>query len=901
MNKFLEGIKLPKMLEDDFTLLVDAAFHTITKITGKPFIELMEQVSEISKENYLIPIEGLRRIEKLLTDLPLKDKGNLIFCYGLLFHLLNAAEKLHICRINRDRERDGSKKNTIHQAIEEFRAAHSQTELAQVLSSLSVIPTITAHPTEARRLTVLYKLDEIAKNLSSLHIPELTPRESLTYKNKIVRSVMLLAATSTLRDSKPDPMQEVLFSLHYLSGTVWQIVPELYLDFFYSLPEDIKQTVHYHQLISFRTWIGGDRDGNPNVTTTITEQTLNILRRKVIELHRSEIQRLRRDISISAHKMHSTPELLGSISNDQKALNQGPPAAFIQNEQFRMKFDLIDMKLERALNDRTFYTASDFINDLNIIKRALNEVGYREISENGSTLFNCLCRARAFGFHFAALDIRHHSSVHESVIDELLRKAEISSNYKELDESKKVELLTEELKLTRPLVVNSADLSGQAQEMLNLFRLIKTEKDINPECIQSYVISMTHSCSDLLEVLLLMKECGLRQKEDGTWRSSLDIVPLFETISDLEHSNDLLNEFLTNEIYREHLKSRSDFQELMLGYSDSNKDGGFLIATLLLQKACLKLADTAEKNGVRLGIFHGRGGTIARGGGRSVNAIKLSSGNQGKGYIRFTEQGEVISFRYGLPALAHRHLEQIMHAMISESQGTVQKAKPYESAVISKLSEISFRKYRELIDHADFWQWYVKTTPIEFISKLRIASRPVSRSASGVSFTDLRAIPWGFAWNQCRFMVPSWYGVGSALKEVDIAALKQSYREEPFFKVIIDSLELELARSRIVIGERYANNSSTTLTKLITEEHDLTLQAILSIKDQTTLLQNRDLIRNLIIFRNRHLDAVHIIQKLLIEEFHTAERDKSETDGSPLEKYILESINTVAAALQTTG
>ncbi|MCO6431944.1 MAG: phosphoenolpyruvate carboxylase [Deltaproteobacteria bacterium] len=898
MQRFFRNVELPPALEDDFSLLLEAALSTIERRAGQRFIALIDNIALISEQNFTAPEEGLKQIEEILTKLSPLEMSELISCYSLLFHLFNAAEKLHICRINREREKDGTKKHTIGQSVHALSAALSAEELNNRLANLTVVPTITAHPTEARRLTVLYKLDEIAKNLSSFRTPGLTERESLNYKSKVVRSVMLLAATSALREAKPDPLQEVRFALHYLAGTMWQIVPDLYLDLYYSCPAELQSSIHRHEVIKFRSWIGGDRDGNPYVTTAVTEATLKLQREQVMILHRSELRRLRRDISISMQKVTVSRDLLASIARDLERLGNQEPPPFLKNEPFRLKLDLIDMKMEGALQDKSFYRSADLIDDLEILAQALRDAGYGKIAEEGSTLFRCLCRARVFGFHFAALDIRQHSAVHEEVIDEIFRKAEVCSNYKGLNEEQRVALCAKELSSARPLLFDDSELSPAAQETLGLFRLIRREKESDPEALQSYIISMTHSCSDLLEVLLLMKETGLRRKNGDRWESDLNIVPLFETISDLENSKPLLEEMLSNDVYREHLSSLGDFQEIMLGYSDSNKDGGFLISTLLLQKACLKLVYAAEKFGVRVGLFHGRGGTIARGGGRSVHAIRLSSGTQSRGYIRFTEQGEVISFRYGLPALAHRHLEQIINAMLTEGSKPVQKLEPQANELLKSLSQKSLQTYRALIDHPDFWQWYVKSTPVEFISKLPIASRPVSRSTSQVSFEGLRAIPWGFAWNQSRFMAPSWYGVGAALKDADIQALRSDYSREPFFKVIIDSLELELARARILIEKRYAKDSSPNITEMILDEHARALEGVLSIKGAQTLLESRALIRNLIILRNRHLDAVHIIQRLLIEEYH---RTKDKPERALLEKYILESINTIAAALQTTG
>ena len=897
LDQLLENVELPKALEADFILLIEFALHALKKRVGPKFIDLIKQISDTSKKNFTNPAASLNELEVIIKNLNSKEKSDLISAYSLIFHLLNAAEKLHICRINREREKDGSRKDTIAQAVGKLLKEDSAQNIVKQIENLQIVPTITAHPTESRRLSVLYKLDEIAKNLMGFNNPDLTKKEASKLKNKILRSVILLAATSSLRESKPDALQEVHFALHYLSRTIWSIVPELYSDLQNALPEGVELDKSKSNLITFRSWIGGDRDGNPNVTCDITSKTLKLLRTQVTSLHKAELKRLKRDISISTKKAKVSEELLDSIKKDAVLFPEVIVPAYVANEPYRIKFDYILLKIDRALEDLEFYKADDFLNDLQIVERSLSSTGYEEITKD-STLFRLIVRVRTFGFHFATLDIRQHSAMHELVVAELLEKAGVCAEYKKLSEEDKTNLLMDELESERMLLAGNPELSPAASELVNLFKLIAEQKVKNPEAIKAYIISMTHSCSDMLEVLLLMKESGLRKKVGESWKSNLNVVPLFETIDDLEHSKSLLEEFLTNRVYKDHLASMGNFQEIMLGYSDSNKDGGFLISNLLLHKACLKLVYTAEKHGIKAGLFHGRGGTIARGGGRSVNAIRASSGSQSKGYIRFTEQGEVISFRYGLPALAHRHLEQITNAMLTESAKPFEKLAADAGEELKRLSEISVKTYRGLIHHEAFWEWYVKTTPVEFISKLPIASRPVSRSTNEVNFDGLRAIPWGFAWNQSRFMVPSWYGVGTALQSADISHLQKDYSNDPLFKIILDSLELELARSRPEIGVRYANKSNPEITKMVVDEHAKTLSAVLKVKNQKELLEKKSLIKNLIILRNRHLDAVHVTQKLLIEEFHS---NPDATEKAFLEKVILESINTIAAALQTTG
>lgn len=905
VESVFSGIELPLNLEANLALLLELALRAIGRQSSPEVLPLLEQIAANPGRRPLT--EHLQTIEERIAPLSISQKRELIRSYNLIFHLFNAAEKLHITNINREREKAGTRRMTINEAIRRLKSESDQDiEIEEQIKRIRVLPTITAHPTEARRLSVLQKLDEVANNLALFNNPDLTPVEKRRLKSKIFRSITLLNSTSPLRDTRPDALQEVNFAVHYLSRTIWDIVPALYQDLADAVYETYGRELPLDKInmIGFRSWIGGDRDGNPNVTSVITKQTLSIFRKEVLKLHIKEIKRLRRDISISTDLASLPEKLLQSIEADREMLPTVTAPEYLAKEPFRLKFDLVLAKLETCVLNPAFYQAQDFLNDLILVRDALIESGFSEITRD-STLFRLIQRVRAFGFHFAAIDIRQHSSAHEKAVAELLAAAGALSNYSQLTEQEKVKILAEQISSKRSLLASAeSGLSAESKELVSVFNLVKEAIERNPSSIGSYVISMTHEVSDMLEVLFLMKETGLAINEGNHLRGALDIVPLFETIEDLEKSEPLLRDILSDALYRRHVKSRGDFQEVMLGYSDSNKDGGFLSSNILLHKACAKLAGAAAPFGIELGLFHGRGGTIARGGGRSVHAIRASSGASQGGYLRFTEQGEVISFRYGLPALAHRHLEQILGAMITRNTASEGSLPDEVLTFMEELSRRSLAAYRKLIQAPEFWSWYMKTTPVEFISKLRIASRPVSRSAAELDFENLRAIPWGFAWNQSRFMAPSWYGMGTALAESDFNPLKGLYDKYPFIRNLFDGLELELARSRIEIGSRYAKNSPQKITSMILEEHAKTKEAVLKIKGAGVLLDSRRLIQNLIVLRNRHLDAVHVIQRLLLEDYYgtggEVEGLKAE-DKIQIEKAILESINTIAAALQTTG
>jgi len=534
--------------------------------------------------------------------------------------------------------------------------------------------------------------------------------------------------------------------------------------------------------------------------------------------------------------------------------------------------------------------------------------------------------AEAFGLHLAGLDLRQHSRVHEAAVAELLRLAGVADDYASLPEDERLAVLGAELESPRPLLPPfpeaRARLSEATRETLGALAVVREALDLDPRSVPCYVVSMTHAVSDLLEVLLLAKEAGLwRLDADGRVSCPLDVVPLYETVEDLEAAGERTAALLAHPLYRRHLAGRGDLQEVMLGYSDSNKDGGYWMANWALHRAQAELARACREAGVELRLFHGRGGTVGRGGGRAGQAILAMPAAVHNGRIRFTEQGEVISFRYGREELARRHLEQIVHAQllatagIGVADGAGEAGGEGAADLMDQISAASRRAYRELIEHDGFWAWYTAATPIEHISRLPIASRPVSRGdTSQVDFEGLRAIPWGFAWTQTRYVVPGWYGVGRGLATVlepdgggdggaNRERLARLYREWPFLTAVVNNAQREMARGRLEIAEEYAAlareaGCDADLHDTIRRDFDAARRAILAVTGQDELLDNSPVIQKSIALRNPYTDVLNLLQIELLRRHRKATKEE---DKAALRDALFLSINGIAAAMQSTG
>ena len=897
------------------------------------------------------------------------------------FHLVNKAEQIEIVRVNREREMAAAggapRGESVQEAVADLKARGLDADQARALvARLDIQPTLTAHPTEARRRTVLLHQQQAAAALDRLtgDGPPLTPAEAAQAEREALDRLRLLLATDEVRPAAVTVRDEVRHGLYFVATSIWDVVPRLHADLdrafrqSYGQPAQTPGGPDLGAILRYRSWIGGDRDGNPNVTPEVTAWTLRAHREDALRLHRRELDRLRLDLSVSSRQV-TFPDALADAIEADRDVAPLPERRWRQNAHEPVRLRLMQMgeKLDhlietlppgdsgqpevgasqpevgasqpevgasqpRRAGGAPDYDAAAFRADLALVAESLRAAGLGALADGA--LEDARVRAQTFGFHLAALDLRQHSRLHEAAVADLLARAGACADYAALDEPERVALLTRELENPRPFVRLGGEVDPQTDHVLGALRVAKDAIAAEPESIGSYVVSMTDAVSDVLEVLLLAKEVGLwRRLPDGTVESPVDAVPLLETIADLEAGPDLLAALFDNPVYAAHLEARGGLQEVMLGYSDSNKDGGYWQANWSLHKAQAAIARTCRAHGVGLRYFHGRGGTVGRGGGRAGQAIRAIPPVAQTGRIRFTEQGEVISFRYALPGIARRHLEQIVHAQIgalaaAEHPADADRQRGAEDpdgpafALMERLAQRSMKAYRDLIDAPDFWPWYVAATPIAHVARLSIASRPVSRKGVGeLDFDGLRAIPWVFSWTQPRYTAPGWYGAGAALAEAiggDSLELLRALQDEwPFFQAVTGNALREMARARLVVGRRYSALAeasgatppgSTPVSRApfeaVETEFARAEAALLRVVRRDTLLDPGRAIAATIRYRNPATDVLNLIQLDLMRRWRAAAPepdDVADPARGALRQSLLLSVNAIAAAMQSTG
>lgn len=913
------------MIENESGFLVGVLDDVVGELLGGDVLDLVRRLHALCVEaGDTIDHPSRDRAAEFIASVDAEQLVRVIEIVTARFHLLNLGEQLSIARINREREvvatADSPRRESIAEAVLAARnGGVSRAEFLAALHAVSVAPTLTAHPTEARRRTVITKQVELAGFARRLRGPSLPASEREEIERRVHAEVALLLLSDDVRARRLTVGDEARNGLLFLSRSIWQTVPRLARDLDaacrHSYPSDqatSPETLN-PAMLTYRSWIGGDRDGNPEVTAETTRTTLASLRSTAIDLWDHELDLLRQDLSISTRRVSILPELAEAIEKDREKWLRDPVSlAQRGTEPLRLRI----MQMRSRLREDPTYTSRTLTSDLELLQRSLAAMHSPQLADH-PPLRDAIVRARVFGLHLATLDVRQHSAVHERAVAELLTVAGIADSYLTMDEPARVALLRRELATRRPLTSPDAELSPMTAETLRTLDVVRESISHEPASVRSYVISMTHGVSDMLEVMLLMKERGLLDPRPD--RRTLHVVPLLETIDDLARGPELLREILTDPAYRAHLErlARQDntsptlMQEIMLGYSDSNKDGGFLMANIALHTGQERLAQVARDVGVQIQFFHGRGGSVGRGGGRAGRAILATPHNARTGRLRFTEQGEVISFRYALPEIAHRHLEQILNAAIraalpepsAQIGGSPAPTTPETRTLMKRLADESMRRYRTLIDDPRFWPWFLGASPIAHIGSLPIASRPVSRGGeSGFAFDQLRAIPWVFSWTQMRILAPGWFGVGTALSQASADELGQirSLRDRStFLATILDNAAQELARARMPIAKRYAalGPEGDAMFAILHSEFEAARSAALASTGQRTLLDHVPVIAASIAIRNPWTDMLNLIQIELLKRYRAAE----DQTRPALRATILASINGIAAAMQSTG
>ena len=906
-------------LRDDIRLLGRLLGETILDQEGQAIFDLVERMRVLSVRFHRDNDQAARQeLEVLLKGLSPEQAPRIVRA-GTYFSLLaNIAEDQHHIRRTRAHALAGSspRAGTVaHALARAVQAGVGPADLHKFFDTALVSPVLTAHPTEVRRRAVMGLEMTVAALLDRRDRVRLTHEENGEIEEQLRRAIVTLWQTSLLRGTKLTVLDEVANGLSYYDDTFLNEVPRL----FRALEDQLQELdpgSPPHDIASFLqmgSWIGGDRDGNPFVTADVLRQTARLHSCCVLRFYLNELHELGSELSLSTRVVEVSPELnaLADRSPD--------PSPHFAEEPYRRAISGIYARVAATLRqlddvsaprtpvgDAPAYRAAEELNDdLDVIARSLAANRSRILA--GGRLRLLRRAVDCFGFHLASIDLRQNSAVHGRTVAELFEAIAPGTGYLRRPENERIALLVRELETARPLVSPFVSYSDETRSELAIFRAAAELRDaLGPRMIHTTIISKAESVSDLLELAVLLMEAGL-VGADG--RSAIDTVPLFETIDDLRNCARVMAAAFALPAYRRLVASRGDTQEVMLGYSDSNKDGGFVTSGWELYKAEIELIEVFRRHGVRLRLFHGRGGSVGRGGGPSYDAILAQPGGAVCGQIRITEQGETISSKYANPEVGRRNLEILVAATLEASLLTPERHAPREDylAAMEHLSAAAFAAYRDLVyETPGFEDYFWASTVITEIATLNIGSRPASRSKMR-GIEDLRAIPWVFSWSQCRLMLPGWYGFGAAVKSFlaarpndGLELLRAMHREWPFFRTQLSNMDMVLAKSSIAIASRYAELvpdaalRESIFRRIRTEWND-SIEAVLTITEQIRLLQRNPLLERSMRHRFPYIDPLNHVQVELMR--------KSRAAGSsePVLRAIHLTINGISAGLRNSG
>ena len=901
-------------LRSDVDFLGNALGTILRELEGERLFNLVEQVRSLTKQIRQKSDDSALKAElkALLAEQNLETAERLLRAFTVYFQLINLAEEIHRVRVNRYREGkagvDAPRSESIAEAIKALKdQGLSYAQARQFVEKLDVQLTITAHPTEVKRYTIRLKLERIASAMRQLSERELSPQEKQAIEAEIYAEISTLWQTRELFTEKPTVLDEVKSALYYYEQSLLDTLPRLMLDVEQALVhyygDDAKNKPPLPPVLKFRSWIGGDRDGNPFVTPEVTVEAYNLQSDIALKRHLADVDLLVQRLSQTESRITLTRAFRDDIENLMETYRR--PARF-QHEPYRVKLSFMHRFLSAELDPHNAVDvdaalevagypggADAYSHDLQLIEETLRLGQGQRAAE--SFVRPTLYRANIFKFYLAALDLREHSKNHEAAIHELLKFAQVCDDYSALDEQARIDLIIKELASPRPLVAQDAPLSAEtrrALEFLHVFKMIQSE--YGKEATGGYVVSMTEGVSDVLEVLLLAKQAGIKE---------IDATPLFETQADLERAPEVLSTLFALPVYRAHVENRG-VQEVMIGYSDSNKDAGFLAANWALYQAQEGVAAVCKDAGIALRIFHGRGTSIGRGGGPTGQAILAQPPGSLGGRMRLTEQGEALSDRYADPDLAHRHLEQVVNAFIVSSARDAQPIEPLPEGYRETLTVAAAQAkncYRQLLETDGFLDFYHTVTPIEEISRLNIGSRPTRRKGEP-SLSNLRAIPWVFSWTQCRANLPGWYGLGTGLADIDDALLQDMYKNWPFFQTVIDFAQMSLAKADMDIFETYFELTTpeikNTFWPLIHEEYKLSAAAVKRVTGKNVREHDQTLSRA-IELRNPYVDPMSYLQVELLKRLRTLHSESP--DLKDLEDAVQVSLIGISAGMRNTG
>jgi len=903
-------------LREDIRLLGRLLGETIHDCDGEQIFSIVEIIRRTSVQFHKSNNPSVRAdLESILNNLSPEQSSKIIRAFSHFSHLLNLAEDQHHIRRNRAHEIAGSlpRKGTFLNVLSLAKKfGISRKELLAFFNNALVSPVLTAHPTEVRRKSTMMREIEIASLLDRRDRVIATPAERAQIEEDIRRNVVTLWQTSLLRYTKLTVLDEVKNGLSYYDYTFLKEVPHLHsiIEDHISLYDQKKASASIKTFLKVGSWIGGDRDGNPFVDASVLEETFNEQSNLIFDYYCRELETLSLEIPLHDGFIAVPKSILklAAEAQDRSVHREREPyrLAISRIKEILVETQKSLRKKDQNLNNNVGYENADaFLDDLNIIDAALRANGADIIADG--RLRNLRRAVDCFGFHLSTVDLRQNSQVHGQVIDELMDMAAPGTAYKLRNEQEKIALLEAELLTARPIMSQHLKYSEETLKEMKIFRVAAAlVETFGQRAIENMIISKAESVSDLLELALLNKEVGL---VDHKGQAKVNIVPLFETIDDLQRCAAIMDKAFSIPAYRKILESRSNRQEVMLGYSDSNKDGGFVTSGWELYKAELRLIEVFKRHNISLRLFHGRGGSVGRGGGPSYDAILAQPQGAVDGAIRITEQGEIIASKYSNPEVGRRNLEILAAATLEASLVHSDQTPPKSDYLkaMDEISESAFRAYRGLVYETEgFLDYFWNATVINEIATLNIGSRPASRTKSR-RIEDLRAIPWVFSWAQSRLMLPGWYGFGSAINaylekhgEQGLNRLQEMAVTWPFFKTLLSNMDMVLSKSSIAIGSRYAElvpdkKLREDIFGRIETEWRETIRNLLAIIDKKTLLADNQLLARSIKNRFPYLDPLNHLQVELLKQ-HRKEPGKNHV----LEGIQL-TINGIAAGLRNSG
>ena len=889
-------------LRADVRKLGDLLGESLVRQEGQELLELVEAVRKAVKDG-----GG----DDLLSKLSIEQSVQLVRAFSTYFNLANVAEQVHRARVLADARAQGG--SWMAKAVDKIAAAQkakisghefSVEDLTRWINELMVRPVFTAHPTEAARRSVLNKLGRVAKLLDQ--------PSTDAQRNQLAETIDVLWQTDELRVGRPEPLDEAMNALYYLDDLFKLTIPEVLNDFKneikrlgVDLPLDARP-------LSFGSWIGGDRDGNPNITASITESAMVLQVGHAIRVTIAAMDELRQMLSVSTRITGVSKALLDSVEEDLKHIPEFEERFKRLNvqEPYRLKATAIVHRLAFTRNrhasggehvaHRDYNNTTELLADLALMRDSLLE-NRGELMATG-LLERTMRTVSAFGLTHATLDVREHSDAHHHTL-----AFAFGDDYKSKNHQERFAILSSELSSPKKLEFKKFD--ERAQKTLDTFDAVfEIVKRYGPESIETYIVSMTKGSDDLLAAVVLAKQAGLVDLSTNT--AVIGFAPLLETVAELRAAGEILEALLSDSGYRKIVELRGNLQEIMLGYSDSNKDAGIATSQWEIHRAQRKLRDVAIKHGVKLRLFHGRGGSVGRGGGPTYDALVALPWGSIDGQIKMTEQGEVISDKYALSSLARENIELMLAASL---EATVLNRAPRQSneslekwnSCMELISENSFTCYRSLIDHPDLPAYFYASTPVEQLGEMMLGSRPSRRPDAAGGLDSLRAIPWVFGWTQSRQIVPGWFGVGSGLKAAREAGksdvIQEMLQHWHFFHTFISNVEMTLAKTDLDMARRYVEalvpKELHHFLDVIAAEFKLTCEEILKVTKKDSLLGDQPILARTLQVRDAYLAPLHLLQVNLLERvrYHNGEVDPT------LQRALLLTINGVAAGLRNTG